>query len=215
MVDRIIRSGGVEVVVVDSVAALVTKSELDGQMGDAVLGAQARLMSQAMRRLTAAIAKTKCILIFTNQIREKIGVVFGSPEFTPGGRALKFFASVRLDIRRKDAVKTAHGTVVGHRTKMKVVKNKIAAPFVETEFDILFAEGISHAGTLLDLGLAHGVLEQRGAMIAWQAEILGQGREAARQCLRARPALAVQIDGALREKLLGPRRTASAIPAAA
>lgn len=203
----LIRSGGLAVIVVDSVAALVPKSELDGQMGDAAVGAQARLMSQAMRRLTAAIAKTKTILLFTNQIREKIGVLFGSPEFTPGGRALKFFASVRLDIRRKDPIKTLQGTVLGHRSKLKVVKNKIAAPFVETEFDILFAEGLSQAGTLLDLGLEHGVLEKRGAYLAWGNESLGQGREAAKERLRESPALMARLDLELRERLLLPRLT--------
>jgi recombination protein RecA len=201
----LIRSAGVDVIVVDSVAALVPKSELDGQMGDAVVGAQARLMSQAMRRLTAAIAKTKCILVFTNQIREKIGVLFGSPEFTPGGRALKFFASVRLDIRRKDQIKTPQGNILGHRTKIKVVKNKIAAPFAETEFDILFAEGISRAGTLLDFGLEHGLLEKRGADIAWAGEVLGPGREAAKLRLREDATLATRLDLELRERLLLPR----------
>lgn len=203
----LIRSGGVGVVVVDSVAALVPKSELDGQMGDATVGAQARLMSQAMRRLTAAISKTNCILIFTNQIREKIGVLFGSPEFTPGGRALKFFASVRLDIRRKDQLKSPLGTVVGNRTRIKVVKNKIAAPFAETEFDIMFAEGISRTGTLIDLGLEHGVLEKRGAYVAWNGEMLGQGRDAAKERLRADAELAARLDLELRERLFLPRLT--------
>ncbi len=217
----LIRSGGLDVIVVDSVAALVPRSELDGQMGDATVGAQARLMSQAMRRLTAAISKTQCILIFTNQIREKIGVMVGSPETTPGGRALKFFASVRLDIRRKDQIKTPQGNVLGNRTKIKVVKNKIAAPFVEAEFDILFAEGISRTGTLIDLGLEHGVLEKRGAYIAWQAEMLGQGRDAAKQHLRDNPELSTRLDRALRERLLSPRlttepaREAAATPSAA
>jgi len=208
----LIRSGGVHVIVVDSVAALVPKSELDGQMGDAAVGAQARLMSQAMRRLTAAIAKTKSLLIFTNQIREKIGVLFGSPEFTPGGRALKFFASVRLDIRRKDQLKSPQGTVLGNRTKIKVVKNKVAAPFAETEFDIMFAEGISRTGTLIDLGLEHGPLEKRGAYIAWNAEMLGQGRDAAKQRLRDDPELATKLDLALRERLLRPRLTPDIAP---
>lgn len=198
----LIRSGGLDVVVVDSVAALVPKSELDGQMGDAVVGSQARLMSQAMRRLTAAIAKSKTILIFTNQIREKIGVMFGTPEFTPGGRALKFFSSVRLDIRRKDPIKTTQGTVLGNRTKVKVVKNKVAAPFVEVEFDILFAEGISRSATLLDLGLEHGILDRKAAFIFWQGESLGQGRDAARQHLRTNPELADRLDLVLRERLL-------------
>jgi recombination protein RecA len=208
----LIRSCAFGVVVVDSVAALVPKSELDGQMGDATVGAQARLMSQAMRRLTAAIAKSNTILIFTNQIREKIGVMFGSPETTPGGRALKFFASVRLDIRRKDQLKSANGTVLGNRTKVKVVKNKIAAPFVECEFDILFAEGISRTGTLLDLGLDSGLMERRGAVISWQGESLGAGREAARQFLREHPDVAQSLDLALRERLLLPRLAAADAP---
>ena len=210
--ELLIRSGGVDVVVVDSVAALVPKAELDGQMGDATVGSQARLMSQAMRRLTAAISKTKCILLFTNQIRERIGVMFGSPETTPGGRALKFFASVRLDIRRKDPIKTSNGTVLGNRTKVKIVKNKIAAPFAECEFDILFAEGISHTGTLIDLGLEHGILDKRGTFIAWNGELLGQGREAARNRLRAEPELATTLDLELRERLLLPRLTSELSP---
>src|ERR1043166_3599715 len=155
--ETLIRSGAVEVIVVDSVAALVPKAELEGQMGDATVGAQARLMSQAMRRLTAVVSKTKCICIFTNQIREKIGVMFGSPETTPGGRALKFFSSIRLDIRRKDQIKTPDGKVIGNRTKIKVVKNKVAPPFTECEFDIMYDEGISHMGSVLDLGLEHKI----------------------------------------------------------
>jgi recombination protein RecA len=208
----LIRSGGVDVIVVDSVAALVPKSELDGQMGDAAVGAQARLMSQAMRRLTAAIAKTKCLLVFTNQIREKIGVMFGTPEFTPGGRALKFFASVRLDIRRQEQIKSPQGCVLGNRTKVKVVKNKIAAPFAEAQFDILFAEGISRSGTLIDLGLEHGLLEKRGTCIAWAGEILGQGREAAKLQLRGDAGLATRLEFDLRERLFQPRLTADLIP---
>lgn len=211
----LIRSSAFDVVVVDSVAALVPKSELEGQMGDAAIGAQARLMSQAMRRLTASISKSKTILIFTNQIREKIGVMFGSPEFTPGGRALKFFASVRLDIRRKDQLKTANGTVVGNRTKVKVVKNKIAAPFAETEFDIMFSEGISRTSSLIDLGLAHGLLDRKGAHIYWNGEALGQGRDAARQHLRDNPVIADGLDLELRERLLLPRLEATAQPATA
>lgn len=210
----LIRSSAFDLVIVDSVAALVPKSELDGQMGDATVGAQARLMSQAMRRLTAAIAKSKTILLFTNQIREKIGVMFGSPETTPGGRALKFFASVRLDIRRKDQLKTSQGTVLGNRTKVKVVKNKVAAPFAECEFDILFSEGISAAGSLIDLGLEHGLLEKRGAFIFAQGVSLGQGREATRDFLRQNPELAGTLDRTLRERLLFPRLV-PADPAAA
>lgn len=203
--EMLIRSEGVAVIVVDSVAALVPKSELEGQMGDAAVGAQARLMSQAMRRLTAAISKSKTILVFTNQIREKIGVLFGSPEFTPGGRALKFFSSVRIDVRRKDALKGPQGSVLGHRTKVKVVKNKVAAPFVEAEFDLLFAEGISHTGTLIDLGLDLGLLDRKGAWIYWNGDKVGQGREAAKQHLRENPHLAQQLDVALRERILLPR----------
>jgi recombination protein RecA len=200
----LIRSNAIDVVVIDSVAALVPKSELDGQMGDAAIGAQARLMSQAMRRLTAAIAKSKTILLFTNQIREKIGVMFGSPETTPGGRALKFFASVRLDIRRKDALKTASGTILGHRTKVKVVKNKVAAPFTECEFDLLFAEGISHAGSLLDLGLECGLLEKRGSHLFWEGESLGTGRDAAKERLNSDTELATRLEYELRERLILP-----------
>lgn len=201
----LIRSSAFGVVVVDSVAALVPKSELDGQMGDATVGAHARLMSQAMRRLTAAISRSNCILIFTNQIREKIGVMFGSPETTTGGRALKYFASVRLDIRRKEQIKSPQGSVLGNRTKVKVVKNKVAAPFAETEFDIMFAESISRTGTLVDLGLEHGILEKKGAFITMQGISFGQGREAAKELLKTSPELCEKIDRALRERLLLPR----------
>ncbi len=198
----LIRSAAVDVVVVDSVAALTTKAELDGQMGDAVIGAQARLMSQAMRRLTAAIAKTKCILIFTNQLREKIGVMFGSPEVTPGGRALKFFASVRLDIRRKDQLKSAQGTYLGSRVKVKVVKNKIAAPFAETEIDLMVAEGVSQTSSLIDLGVDSGVLEKRGAFIAFDNITLGQGRDAAKEFLKTNAEVRDRLDRTLRALLL-------------
>lgn len=150
--ETLIRSGAVDIIVVDSVAALVSKNELDGQMGDTTVGLQARMMSQAMRRLTAAISKSRCVVLFTNQIREKIGVMFGSPETQPGGRALKFFASVRMDIRRIGQIKESAGKVVGNRTRIKVVKNKVAPPFTETEFDIMYNEGISHSGSLVDLG---------------------------------------------------------------
>ncbi|MEY4854513.1 MAG: hypothetical protein RIR32_1189, partial [Verrucomicrobiota bacterium] len=157
IVETLIRSGAVDVVVIDSVAALVSKQELDGQMGDATVGVQARMMSQAMRRLTAAISRTNCICIFTNQIREKIGVMFGSPETTPGGRALKFFSSVRIDIRRIGQIKEPSGKVIGNRTKVKVVKNKVAPPFTECEFDIMYTEGISRSGSVLDLGIEHKI----------------------------------------------------------
>ncbi|MBG30652.1 MAG: recombinase RecA [Opitutae bacterium] len=181
--ETLIRSGSIDLVVVDSVAALVSKTELDGQMGDATVGVQARMMSQAMRRLTAAISKTQTICIFTNQIREKIGVMFGSPETTPGGRALKFFCSARLDIRRIGQIKNPSGRVVGNRTRLKVVKNKVAPPFTECEFDIMYNEGISRTGSVLDLGLEHEILEKKGAWISYDGDLIGQGREAAKQFL--------------------------------
>jgi len=191
--ETLIRSNSIDVIVIDSVAALVSRAELDGQMGDVTVGAQARLMSQAMRRLTSVISRTKCVCIFTNQIREKIGVMFGNPETTPGGRALKFFSSLRLDIRRKDQLKTPDGRVVGNRTKLKVVKNKVAPPFTECEFDIMYNEGISRTGSLLDLGLEHKILEKKGAWIAYNGELIGQGREAAKDALAKNPELAGKI----------------------
>jgi len=162
-------------------------------MGDATVGAQARLMSQAMRRLTSVVSRTKCVCVFTNQIREKIGVMFGNPETTPGGRALKFFASIRIDIRRKDQLKTPDGRVVGNRTKIKVVKNKVAPPFTECEFDIMYDEGISQTGSLLDLGVEHKVLEKKGAWLAYNGELVGQGREAAKEALKQNAELAAKI----------------------
>lgn len=199
--ETLIRSNAIDVIVIDSVAALVSRAELDGQMGDATVGSQARLMSQAMRRLTAVVSKTKCICIFTNQIREKIGVMFGNPETTPGGRALKFFSSVRIDIRRKDQIKTPDGKVVGNRTKIKIVKNKVAPPFTECEFDIMYDEGISRMGSVLDLGIEHKILEKKGAWIAYQGELIGQGRDAAKQTLRDKPELAEKITKAVLEKV--------------
>ena len=203
--EALIRSGGIDVLVVDSVAALVPKSELDGEMGDATVGAQARLMSQAMRRLTAVINKTKCICIFTNQIREKIGVMFGSPETTPGGRALKFFASVRLDIRRKDQLKTPDGKIYGNRAKIKVVKNKVAAPFAETEFDILYNEGMSKTSSLLDLGLELKVIEKRGPWLAFDGNLIGQGREAALSSLRENQQQFAAVEAAVLARLAEER----------
>lgn len=191
--ETLIRSGAVDVIVVDSVAALVSKNELDGQMGDTTVGLQARMMSQAMRRLTAAISKSKCVVLFTNQIREKIGVMFGSPETQPGGRALKFFASVRMDIRRIGQIKEAGGKVIGNRTRIKTVKNKVAPPFTETEFDIMYNEGISHSGSLVDLGVEHKLLEKKGSWISYKGEMIGQGREAAKQSLLDNPELADEI----------------------
>ncbi len=178
--ETLIRSNAIDVIVIDSVAALVSKNELDGQMGDATVGSQARLMSQAMRRLTAIVSKTKCICLFTNQIREKIGVMFGSPETTPGGRALKFFSSVRMDIRRIGQIKDNSGVVKGNRTRIKFVKNKVAAPFTEAEFDIMYNEGISRTGSIVDLGIEHKVLEKKGAWISYNGDLIGQGREAAK-----------------------------------
>jgi len=178
--ETLIRSNAIDVIVIDSVAALVSKNELDGQMGDATVGSQARLMSQAMRRLTGIVNRTKCICLFTNQIREKIGVMFGSPETTPGGRALKFFASVRMDIRRIGQIKDNSGAVVGNRTRLKIVKNKVAPPFTDCEFDIMYNEGISRSGSIVDLGIEHKVLLKKGAWISYNGEMIGQGREAAK-----------------------------------
>jgi recombination protein RecA len=201
IMETLIRSNSIDVIVLDSVAALITKAELDGQMGDMTMGSQARLMSQAMRRLTAVVSKTNCVCIFTNQIREKIGVMFGSPETTSGGRALKFFSSVRIDIRRKDQIKTPDGKVIGNRTKIKVVKNKIAPPFTEVEFDIMYDEGISKHGSLIDLGLEHKILEKKGAWIAYEGALVGQGRDAAKQALKDKPELADKITQAILEKV--------------
>ncbi|AHF89340.1 recombinase RecA [Opitutaceae bacterium TAV5] len=199
--EALIRSNAIDVIVIDSVAALISRQELDGQMGDATVGSQARLMSQAMRRLTAVVSKTKCILIFTNQIREKIGVMFGSPETTPGGRALKFFSSIRIDIRRKEQIKLPDGKIVGNRTKIKVVKNKVAPPFTECEFDIMYDEGISRTGSLLDLGIEHKILEKKGAWISYEGELIGQGRDAAKQTIREKPELAAKLSKAIYEKV--------------
>ena len=201
IMETLIRSNSIDIIVLDSVAALITKAELDGQMGDMTMGSQARLMSQAMRRLTAVVSKTNCVCIFTNQIREKIGVMFGNPETTSGGRALKFFSSVRIDIRRKDQIKTPEGKVIGNRTKIKVVKNKVAPPFTEVEFDIMYDEGISKLGSLLDLGLEHKILEKKGAWIAYEGNLVGQGRDAAKLALKEKPELAEKISKAILEKV--------------
>jgi recombination protein RecA len=191
--ETLIRSGAVDIIVIDSVAALVSKHELDGQMGDATVGLQARMMSQAMRRLTGCISKSQCVVLFTNQIREKIGVMFGSPETQPGGRALKFFSSVRMDIRRIGQIKETSGKVVGNRTRIKMVKNKVAPPFTETEFDIMYNEGISHTGSLVDLGVEHKLLEKKGSWISYKGEMIGQGREAAKQHIKENPKLADEL----------------------
>jgi len=199
--ETLIRSGAIDVIVVDSVAALVSRQELDGQMGDTTVGLQARMMSQAMRRLTAAISKTNCVCIFTNQIREKIGVMFGSPETTPGGRALKFFCSVRMDIRRIGQIKEANGKVTGSRTRLKIVKNKVAPPFTACEFDIMYNEGISKTGSVIDLGIDHQILAKKGAWISYEGNLVGQGREAAKQALAENPELLEQITSAIMEKV--------------
>jgi recombination protein RecA len=198
--EALIRSGGVDVVVVDSVAALVPKAELEGDMGDPSMGLQARLMSQALRKLTAIVSKSRTCLIFINQIREKIGVMFGNPETTTGGRALKFYASMRVDIRRIQAIKEGD-RVVGSRTRAKVVKNKVAAPFREAEFDILYGEGISREGDLIDLGVDNGVLEKSGTWISYGGERMGQGRENARVFLKEHKDIRDKIEHALRKKL--------------
>jgi recombination protein RecA len=196
----LVASGSIDVLVVDSVAALVPKAELDGEMGDSHMGLQARLMSQALRKLTGIVSKSKTCLIFINQIREKIGVMFGSPETTTGGRALKFYSSVRIDIRRIAAIKDGEA-VVGNRTKVKVVKNKLASPFREAEFDIVYGEGISREGEMIDLGAQHNVIEKSGSWFSYKTERIGQGRENARQFLKDNPDIRQSIDIELRKAL--------------
>jgi recombination protein RecA len=191
---------------VDSVAALVPKAELDGEMGDSHMGVQARLMSQAMRKLTGIVAKSNTCLVFINQIREKIGVMFGNPETTTGGRALKFYSSVRVDIRRIAAIKDGE-TVTGNRTKVKVVKNKVAPPFREAEFDIIYGEGVSREGDLLDLGVANNIVEKSGSWFSYKGERIGQGRENARQFMKDNPDIRAKVDAELR-KTLGLNKSA-------
>jgi recombination protein RecA len=198
--ETLIRSGGVDIVVVDSVAALVPKAELEGDMGDPQMGLQARLMSQALRKLTAIVSKSRTCLIFINQIREKIGVMFGNPETTTGGRALKFYASMRIDIRRIQAIKEGD-KVVGSRTRAKVVKNKVAAPFREAEFDIVYGEGISREGDLIDLGVDKGLVEKSGTWLSFGGERMGQGRENARTFLKENKDIRDKLENALRKKL--------------
>jgi len=199
--ETLIRSNALDVVVLDSVAALVTKAELDGEIGDTTVGAQARLMSAALRKLTALISKARTTAIFTNQIREKIGVMFGNPETTPGGKALKFYSSVRCDIRRIGAIKQSDGTITGNRTKLKIVKNKVAPPFTEAEFDIMYNEGISSTGSLLDLALEQGIIEKRGSWLSYKGAQLAQGRDAAKEALKADPTLYEEIEAAVKAKL--------------
>lgn len=196
--ETMVRSGAIDIVVVDSVAALVPKAEIDGDMGDSHVGLQARLMSQALRKLTAVISKSSCVVIFINQLREKIGVMFGNPETTTGGRALKFYASVRMDVRRIETLKQA-GNVVGNRTRIKIVKNKIAPPFKEAEFDIMFGEGISRAGDILDLAAEINVIQKSGAWYAYKDSKIGQGRENAKQYLKDNPEIMAEVDAKVRE----------------
>ncbi len=198
--EALVRSGAIDVLVVDSVAALVPKAELDGEMGDSHVGLQARLMSQALRKLTGTVSKSRTALIFINQIREKIGVMFGNPETTTGGRALKFYSSVRIDIRRIAAIKEGD-TVTGNRTRVKIVKNKVAAPFREAEFDILYGEGISREGDVLDLAVLHNIVEKSGAWFSYGGERIGQGRENTRAFLKENREIFVKIDGELRKRL--------------
>ena len=211
---HLIASGQIDVLVVDSVAALVPKSELDGEMGDSHMGVQARLMSQALRKLTGSVSKSRTCLIFINQIREKIGVMFGNPETTTGGRALKFYSSVRLDIRRIAAIKDGDA-VVGNRTKVKVVKNKVASPFREAEFDIIYGEGVSKEGDLLDLGVAQNLVEKSGSWFSYKGDRIGQGRENARQFLKDNQDIRQSIDTELRKALglLKPEPQAAAAEA--
>jgi recombination protein RecA len=200
IVDSLVRSGAVDLVVIDSVAALTPKAELEGDMGDSLPGLQARLMSQALRKLTATIKKTNCMVIFINQIRMKIGVMFGSPETTTGGNALKFYASVRLDIRRTGTIKRGD-EAIGNETKVKVVKNKVAPPFKTAEFDILFGEGISRHGEIIDMGVEAKIIDKSGAWYAYNGEKIGQGRDNAREFLRENAELAAEIENKVRESL--------------
>lgn len=198
--ETLVRSNALDVVVIDSVAALVTRQELEGEIGDSTVGAQARLMSAALRKLTAIISKARTCVIFTNQIREKIGVMFGNPETTPGGKALKFYASVRVDIRRIGAIKTTDGTVTGNRTKVKIVKNKLAPPYTEAEFDIMYNEGISNVGSLLDLAMDFEILQKRGSWISYKGTQLAQGRDAAKEVLRNDATVYAEIEAAVKAK---------------
>ncbi len=197
--ETMVRSGAVDIIIVDSVAALVPKAEIDGDMGDSHVGLQARLMSQALRKLTAVISKSNCVVIFINQLREKVGVMFGNPETTTGGRALKFYSSVRMDVRRIEALKQG-GEVIGNRTRVKVVKNKVAPPFREAEFDIMFGQGISKEGDILDLASNYGIINKSGAWYAYNGEKIGQGRENAKTYLRENPLICEEVEAKVREQ---------------
>ncbi|WP_061932911.1 recombinase RecA [Aureimonas sp. AU22] len=198
IVDTLVRSGAIDILVVDSVAALTPRAEIEGEMGDSLPGMQARLMSQALRKLTGSISRSKCMVVFINQIRMKIGVMFGSPETTTGGNALKFYASVRLDIRRIGSIKERE-EVTGNQTRVKVVKNKLAPPFKQVEFDIMYGEGVSKVGELVDLGVKSGIVEKSGAWFSYNSQRLGQGRENSKQFLRDNPAVAAEIESAIRQ----------------
>ena len=201
--EALVRSNAIDVIVVDSVAALVTRQELEGEIGDSTVGAQARLMSAALHKLTSLISKARTICIFTNQIREKIGVMFGNPETTPGGRALKFYASVRCDIRRIGQIKGSDGTVNGNRTKLKIVKNKVAPPFKECEFDIMYNEGISSTGSLVDLAMEFDIVQKRGSWFSYNGSQIAQGRDGAKEALRTNPELYAEIEAKVRAKMDG------------
>jgi recombination protein RecA len=208
--DMLIRSGAIDILVIDSVAALVPKAEIEGEMGDSHVGLQARLMSQALRKITGALATSGTTAIFINQLREKIGVFFGSPETTTGGKALKFYASVRLDVRRIETLKDGQDAV-GNRTRVKVVKNKVSPPFKQAEFDIIYGEGISREGSIIDLGVEHGIVRKSGAWFTYESDQLGQGKENARGFLRDNPDLADEIEKRIKEKLgIGPQLDAPA-----
>jgi recombination protein RecA len=198
--ETLARSNALDVIVIDSVAALVPKSELEGEMGMATMGMQARLMSQALRKLTSILAKAKTTCIFTNQLREKVGIMFGNPETTPGGKALKFYASIRIDIRRKETMKDAAGNAIGNQVKVKIVKNKVAPPFAEAEFEILYNHGINKEGSILDVGLQQGVVEKKGAWLQFNGELIGQGKDAARQALIEKPEIGKKIVEAVMTK---------------
>ena len=202
--ENLIRSGAIDIIVIDSVAALVPRSEIEGEMGDSKVGLQARLMSQAMRKLTGSIGRTNCCCIFINQLREKIGVMFGNPETTTGGNALKFYASIRLDIRKSgSAIKDKDGNVVGNQVKVKIVKNKLAPPFRVASFDIMFGQGISKSGEIVDIGSEQDVIQKSGAWYSYNGAKIAQGREAAKQFLEDNPEVASEIEKKIKEKLIG------------
>ena len=209
IVDALVRSGAIDLVVVDSVAALVPKAEIEGEMGDSHVGLHARLMSQAMRKLTGIISKTRTVVVFINQIREKVGVMFGNPETTTGGRALKFYSSVRLDVRKIDVIKQGQ-ELIGNRTRIKVVKNKVAPPFKQAEFDIMYGEGVSKLGSVLDMGVELDIVDKSGAWFSYDGNRLGQGKENAKQSLKDHPEIAEEIESKIRAKLIETQKAAEA-----